>query len=96
MSTTPDMRAARPMPDEAHGFFDDGFCRRFDRVAEPEPDDSDDVWPLEMWLSREEELVEGDTWHAARARSVGSHAGGILRSLIAPRRRVAWRNPVTH
>ena len=29
---------------------------------------TDDVWPLEVWLSREDAFVDDDTWHARRDR----------------------------
>ena len=29
---------------------------------------ADDVWPLEVWLSREDAFVDDDTWHAGRGR----------------------------
>lgn len=64
-------------------------------IFEPEETESDDIWPLEMWLSREETFVEDDTWHAARTRSLGSQTGGALRSLIAALRRVPPRSSLT-
>ncbi len=29
---------------------------------------TEDVWPLEVWLSREDAFVDDDTWHAGRGR----------------------------
>jgi hypothetical protein len=70
-----------------HGSFEDsvadGAFVQIGWMAEHQYDDGGDVWPLEEWLSREETLLDGDTWHAARARSVGAHAGGVLRRLWA-------------
>jgi len=45
------------------------------------PTETVDVWPLEVWLSREEALVASDTWNAGRVRGARSHAGGQIRSL---------------
>ena len=61
----------------------DGAFVQIGWMAEHEYDDTGDAWPLEEWLSREEILVDGDTWHAARARSVRAPAGGLLRRLRA-------------
>src|SRR4051794_10267570 len=51
------------------------------------PTETDDEWPLEVWLSREEALVASDTWNAGQVRGAGSHASGRLRSLMAALRR---------
>jgi hypothetical protein len=55
---------------------------------ELEPEDTDDVWPLELWLSREDALPEDDTWHASGAGARGFHARRALRSLTDAWRRV--------
>jgi len=53
-----------------------------------QPDD--DVWPLELWFSREEALPEDDTWHAGKARGARrSNAGRAL----GPLGRVWRRDP---
>lgn len=66
-------------------------------IFEPEPDDTDDIWPLQVWLSREETFVEDDTWHATRTWGAGSEeARGPLRSLMAAVRRVPSRSSLTN
>jgi hypothetical protein len=57
-------------------------------MPEREPDDADDMWPLEIWLSREEPEPDADTWHAGTV-----HAMRGLRSFFAGRRREPPRNP---
>lgn len=56
--------------DIAHDLFEQGGD-----VADRDEGNVDDVWPLEVWLSREDAFVEGDTWHAGKV--------GGLRSMIA-------------
>src|SRR3954452_11820829 len=48
-----------------------------------DPADTDDVWPLEMWLSREEADSEADTWHARTSRYKRLRAVRRLRSSLA-------------
>lgn len=50
------------------------------------PDPADDVWALEEWLSREDEYVEGDTWHAGTS-EVGRRGRRAVRLFIAGWRR---------
>ncbi|HEX3298743.1 MAG TPA: hypothetical protein VHW68_01360 [Actinomycetota bacterium] len=54
----------------AHDLFEHGGD-----VADRHEGDADDVWAFEVWLSREDAFVEGDTWHAGKVRG--------LRSMIA-------------
>jgi hypothetical protein len=54
---------------------------------ELDPADTDDVWPLELWLSREEADSDADTWHAGTVRHKRLHAGRRLRSSLAGRLR---------
>jgi hypothetical protein len=36
------------------------------------------VWPLELWMAREDALLDGDTWHVGRPRGLGSLIAAIL------------------
>ena len=47
-------------------------------VHEPEPVSAEDVWPLEVWMSREESLFEADTWHTGKGRGLRSLVAGII------------------
>jgi hypothetical protein len=82
MSTT--RRIVGRSPGEARGFAE-GILVQTGAISEREMADTDDVWPLELWLSREEEFVEDDTWHAGRARD-RSRPGRGLRSLATEAR----------
>jgi hypothetical protein len=73
----------------------DGPTRRFGGASEPEPAETDDAWPLEVWLSREEPEPDVDTWHAGTVQ-VRAHAEGGLRARLAARRRRASWAPTTH
>src|SRR4051794_33940923 len=56
---------------------------RLGGTPELDPADTDDVWPLEMWLSREEADSDADTWHARTVRDKRLRAGRRLRSSLA-------------
>jgi hypothetical protein len=46
-----------------------------DGIVGADPADVDDVWPLELWFSREDALSDDDdTWHAEPVRQARSHA----------------------
>jgi hypothetical protein len=86
MDTTESAGTGRPSSDR-RAFFADDISTQVGGTTEPEPNDTDDVWPLEMWLSREEALSEAETWHVGRARGAGSQASR-LRTLVAAWSRV--------
>jgi hypothetical protein len=60
---------------------------RLGDMPEPDPVDTDDVWPLEIWLSRDEADSDADTWHAGTVRDKRRHAGRRLRPSLARWRR---------
>jgi hypothetical protein len=73
MRTTERAGASRPSwlaSGIAHDLFEQGGD-----VTDSHEGNADDVWALEVWLSREDAFAEGDTWHAGKVPG--------LRSMIA-------------
>jgi hypothetical protein len=66
MSMTP--RTATEDPSSNGHAPDDDALGHIEGPSAWEGTYTDDIWPLEVWLSREDSFVDGDTWHAGRGR----------------------------
>jgi hypothetical protein len=80
--------ATAPASTDRSALPTDGCAWQFGGVPEPEQAETDDAWPLEVWLSREEPEPEADTWHVGTVRD-RAHADRGLRSRVAGRMRGA-------